>query len=159
MHDFFPVLIYHKEMTLRIVNRVLLSLVGLLVFLIIIGTIYAFVRPVPIETIPAISQAQDDIRIFDRIGRLRIPLQNSSIMVLSVVFPYSADDTAFTEELNSRIGDFRSIAVNYFAAISPEELAAFNEEKAKAEILGYYNAILRLGRIKAIYFSDLIVIN
>ena len=146
-------------MTLRIVNRVLLSLIGILVLLIIIGTIYACVRPAPVETIPAVSQAQADFRIFDRIGRLRIPLQNSSVMILSIVFPYSADDISFTEELNSRIGDFRLIAQSYFSAIPTEELLPFDEEKAKTEILRNYNAILRLGRIQTIYFTDLIVID
>jgi flagellar basal body-associated protein FliL len=99
--------------------------------------------------------------VFSGIGRLRIPLagETSATIIIAISFPYPADDRAFTEELASRIGDFRSIATEYFAVLSPEKAAALNEEAAKADILKRYNALLRLGKIETLYFGDLMVVD
>jgi len=102
-----------------------------------------------------------EINVFSGIGRLRIPLagEPSATLIIAISFPYPADDRAFTEELASRIGDFRSIATEYFAALSPEKATVLNEEAAKAEILKRYNALLRLGKIENLYFGDLMVVD
>ena len=155
----------------QILYLVLLSLVGALVVFLIIGTVYGLVRPQgaqplfrlgrPAETAAAlIPQTQnDDIRVFSGLGRLRIPLSNSSIMILSVAFPYNAADIAFTEELAAKIGEFRDIAIGYFASLPADRLVIINEEIAKIEILKLYNASLRLGRIESLYFSDMLIID
>ena len=101
-----------------------------------------------------------EVSVFSGIGRLRIPLagEASATIIIAISFPYPANDRAFAEELASRIGDFRSIATEYFSALSPEKANALNESAAKAEILGRYNALLRLGKIETLYFGDLMVI-
>jgi len=98
--------------------------------------------------------------IFSGIGRLRIPLagEPAAAVILSVSFPYSAEDRPFAEELASRIGDFRSIAAEYFASLPREKAVKLDEEAAKAVILGRYNAILRLGKIETLYFGDLMIV-
>jgi len=98
--------------------------------------------------------------VFSGIGRLRIPLagEPAAALVLSISFPYSADDRPFAEELASRIGDFRSIAAEYFASLPREKAVDLDEEAAKAGILGRYNAMLRLGSIETLYFGDLIIV-
>jgi hypothetical protein len=154
----------------RTIYTALLSVAGALVALLAIGTVYALVRPrdasplfslgSPSETERTAAPAQiDDIRVFSDMGRLRIPLTNSSILLLTIAFPYSASDIAFTEELASKIGDFRVIASSYFSSLPVENPIQINEEAAKQEILRRYNAALRLGRIEALYFSDMMVID
>jgi len=101
----------------------------------------------------------NDIRVFSGIGRLRIPLSNSSIMILSIAFPYSAEDFAFTEELAVKIGEFKTIVTGYFSALEADQLVNIDEDAAKSEILNRFNARLRLGRIEALYFDDLLIIN
>jgi len=98
--------------------------------------------------------------VFSGIGRLRIPLAGEppAAIILSISFPYSADDRPFAEELASRIGDFRSIAVEYFASLPREKAVKLDEEAAKAVILGRYNGVLRLGKIKTLYFGDLMIV-
>jgi flagellar basal body-associated protein FliL len=98
--------------------------------------------------------------VFSGIGRLRIPLagEPAAALILSISFPYSAEDRPFAEELASRIGDFRSITVEYFASLPREKAVNLDEEAAKAGILGRYNAILRLGRIETLYFGDLMIV-
>ena len=157
---------------LRIVNHVLFLLAAAMIVLLIAGTIFALVRPSgadPLFRLGASGGAKntgnapevqtDDIRVFSGLGRLRIPLSDSSTMVLSIAFPYSAGDIAFTEELAAKIDEFRDTANDYFYSLPAEKLVNFDEDAAKAEILSRFNAGLRLGRIEALYFSDMIIID
>jgi len=148
---------------------VLLSVAGALVAVLLIGTIFALFRPKdagPLFRLGAgrteqsrvTADGNGDIRVFSGLGRLRVPLANSSTLILAIAFPYSASDTAFTEELAAKIGDLRAIASGYFSSL-PEETIQIDEEAAKQEILKRFNAALRLGRIEALYFSDLMVID
>jgi flagellar basal body-associated protein FliL len=137
-----------------------------MIALIIAGTVFAFARssntPVLRLGKPIVQTAipfNDDVRVFNGIGRLRIPLSNSSTLILSIAFPYPADDHVFAEELAARIGDFRTIASDYFSSLPEEKLIYLDEDAAKAEILKRWNARLRLGRIETLYFSDLLVLD
>jgi flagellar basal body-associated protein FliL len=158
-----------KSKTSKILYIGLLSLAGALLLVLIIGTIIGLVRSsgskplfrlgkspeIPAET----AAFGDDIREFSGLGRLRIPLSNSSTLVLLITFPYPAHDTAFTEELAAKISEFRSLAADYFSALPADKIANLDEDAAKKEILARYNAILRLGQIRAIYFSGMNVID
>jgi flagellar basal body-associated protein FliL len=106
------------------------------------------------------------VSVFSGIGTLRIQNTNKSqgsdkpdpaVVIITISFPYKADDRPFTEELASNLGKFRSIATNYFASLPRDNLATLDEEQAKAEILKQYNAQLRLGRIETLYFGDLMI--
>jgi flagellar basal body-associated protein FliL len=154
---------------LHILYITLLSVAGAIVAVLLIGTIFALLRPKNAEPLFRLGaggtrQARvtavgnDDIRVFSGLGRLRIPLANSSILILSIAFPYSAGDIAFTEELAAKIGDLRNLASGYFSAL-PEETIQIDEDAAKQEILRRFNSALRLGRIEVLYFSDLMVID
>jgi flagellar basal body-associated protein FliL len=80
-------------------------------------------------------------------------------MILSIAFPYNAADIAFTEELAAKIGEFRDMAIGYFSSLPADRLFTVDEEITKIEILKLYNASLRLGRIEALYFSDMNIID
>jgi hypothetical protein len=119
--------------------------------------------------------------VFTNIGRLRIPAagynagtgvsggqppgggssgpaeEGRAALVISIAFPYPSGDRAFTEELASKVGDFRRIAVEYFSTRTPEELRDMDEKKMKADLLREYNAVLRLGNIETLYFNDLLL--
>jgi hypothetical protein len=137
-----------------------------MIALIIAGTVYAFARSsnTPVLRLgKPVTQTDnpfnDDVRVFNGIGRLRIPLSNYTTLILSIAFPYPADDRVFAEELAARIGDFRAIASDYFSSLPEEKLILLDEDAAKAEILKRWNARLRLGRIETLYFSDLLVLD
>ena len=149
---------------------VLFLIAGLLLFLLVLGTIYAFIRtpgtgPLfrlgrPVETqIRGTAAQTGETRVFSGLGRLRIPLVNSSTLILTIAFPYSADDAAFAEELAAKIGDFRAIATGYFSALPEERVIQFDEDAAKQELLRRLNEDLRLGRISELYFSDFMIID
>ncbi|MDR0444026.1 MAG: hypothetical protein LBH44_11540 [Treponema sp.] len=149
--------------------RVMILLIIALIGVLIIGTIYGFARSPNASPILRLGRsggteqtdvrANGDIQIFSGIGQLRIPLKNSSTLILSIAFPYPSNDRTFTEELAGKIGDFRTIASEYFSNLAAENLIYLDEEAAKTEILRRYNAGLRLGKIEALYFSEMLVID
>ena len=166
---------------LLIAYRILVALIIALAVILITGSLYALFRSPnsgPLFRIGAKSGAngggKQDGRgsdtgavspvvfpnVFSGVGRLRIPLagEPAAALVLSISFPYSADDRPFAEELASRIGDFRSVAAEYFTALPREKAVDLDEEAAKAGILGRYNAMLRLGKIETLYFGDLLIV-
>jgi len=154
-----------RLITLRLLVLLLLILVGLL----IAGTIFAFVRKSDAAPLLRISNSaqpgviqelpvKNNVSVFTGIGRLRIPLKNSATLILSIAFPYPADDRAFTEELAMRIGEFRSIAGDYFSSLNSDKLSIIDEEAAKNEILKRYNSILLLGKLDVLFFNDLILL-
>jgi len=157
----------NSEKLPRVLYIVLLSLSGALIVLLIAGTVYGLVRSpdaAPLFTLgksggTAADPLLDDIRVFPGVGRLRIPIANSSILILSIAFPYQAGDTAFTEELAGKTNELKAIATNYFSALPADKLIQIDEDAAKAEILRRFNAALRLGRIEALYFNDMMILD
>jgi flagellar basal body-associated protein FliL len=95
----------------------------------------------------------------DQAGRQAAAPSETAVIIVSISFPYKADDRPFTEELASHIGEFRSIAKNYFANLPHDKLVKLDEEQAKTDILKQYNALLRLGKIETLYFSDLMIVD
>jgi flagellar basal body-associated protein FliL len=166
---------------LVIVSRILLILSLVLAFVILAGTLYAVYRGPgsgPVVDFGADKTArprtgdgagagagnQEAAGIFTGIGRLRIPVAAGSgtgaenaTLILSIVFPYPPRDRAFAEELASRVGEFRRVAVDYFSSRPAEELRNPDEGALKAELLRRYNAILMLGNIETLYFNDLLI--
>jgi flagellar basal body-associated protein FliL len=159
---------FDKEKINRIIFILLVSIAGSLIVLLIAGTIFGLARPRHAEPVLRLGRAVEtqpldtqtgDIRVFSGLGRMRIPLTDSSIMILSIAFPYDAGDIAFTEELAVRVNELKALSNDYFTSLPAERLIQIDEEAAKREILRRFNAILRLGRIEVLYFSDMTVIN
>jgi flagellar basal body-associated protein FliL len=99
-------------------------------------------------------------RVFTGIGRLRLATGDPlpATVVVSVAFLYAPEDRSFSEELASRVGDFRSLTAGYFKSFGAAELKLKDEDRIKADLLERYNAVLRLGKIGVLYFNDFIII-
>jgi flagellar basal body-associated protein FliL len=144
---------------LTVLCRGLAVVAAALALVILAGTVWTLARqgrapaPAPVEegeTGPA----------FINLGRLRLASSGSppATVILSIAFPYPADDRAFSEELTARMADFRAVVADYFAASTAQELQDRDEALMKAELLDRCNALLRLGRIEALYFNDFLVL-
>jgi len=149
----------------KIIYLALLFIAGALILLLLIGTIIGLIRSRNAEPVfvirgssPTESVRDDDIRVYSGLERLRIPMSNSSTLLLSVAFPYSANDVPFTEELAAKINDFKAIITEYFSSLPPENANQIDENAAKQEIMRRFNTSLRLGHINALYFSDMSII-
>jgi len=150
-----------------LINKILLIISAVIVVVLLIGTIYGLARSKeasPIITLgnnwtSRTAAQQDDIRVFAGLGRLRIPLSNSTTLLLTITFPYPANDVPFSEELAAKLGDLKATATGYFSALPEADIIQINEDAAKQEILKRFNDNLRLGRISALYFGDMLVID
>ena len=151
----------------RILSALYRSLIICLLVLgliIIGGTIYSvFYHDNPpgheqINILPEIGEIGG--QTFTGIGRIRIPTADPQpeMVVLFVSFVYYPDDKVFSEELVFKIGDFREIIVDYIGSFTVEELQKQEEENIKHELLRRFNAVLRLGQIETLYFSDFMII-
>jgi flagellar basal body-associated protein FliL len=145
--------------------RVFLALALVLVLVIAAGTVYALVFragrvPAPRPAAGPPPPVSSDAAIFTGLGRLRCPTAapNPGLVILQATFPYFPGDRPFSEELVSRLRDFRSLTAAYFAALSPDEIRRKGEDEIKAELLANYNALLRLGRIQTLYFNEYMLI-
>jgi flagellar FliL protein len=147
-------------------QRILLNVYrGLLICLILIGlvivagTIYGLffnTKPVDREVPGKSGEGQP----FTGIGRLRVPTADPEpgTVVLFVLFIYYPDDKAFSEELVFRVRNFRDIIVDYIGSFSVAELHELDDEIMKNELLSRFNAILRLGQLETLYFTDFMVV-
>jgi flagellar basal body-associated protein FliL len=145
--------------------RVLLALALTLVLVITAGTVYALaLRPQSASARPPASGSAQpvprDAAIFTNLGRLRCPTAppSQATVILQAAFPYFPEDRPFSEELVSRIRDFRSLTAAYFGALGAKELRVKGEDEVKAELLAQYNALLRLGQITTLYFNEFMLI-
>jgi flagellar basal body-associated protein FliL len=151
-----------------LVSRVLVVIAAALALILLAGTVYALLirdKSEKPETAASVSGDPSPLEtetdsMFTGIGRIRTSTATPepATVILSIAFPYPPGDRAFSEELAARIGDFRAGASDYFASFSTEELRQKDEAAVKAELLGRFNGLLRLGQITALYFSDYLII-
>jgi flagellar FliL protein len=99
-------------------------------------------------------------QVFTDIGQIRVSTADSQpgTVILFVSFMYPPEDKAFSEELTLKARAFREIIFNYIGSFSCDELRGQSEEHIKAELLLRINAILRLGQIETLYFSDFMIV-
>jgi flagellar basal body-associated protein FliL len=150
-----------RTLILSSLYRSLLICLLLLGLIIIGGTIYgAFFNKKPpaneqINVLPEIGG-----QTFTGIGRIRIPTADPQpgMVILFVSFIYYPEDKVFSEELVLKIRDFREIIVDYIGSFTVEDLQKQEEENIKLELLRRFNALLRLGQIETLYFSDFLII-
>ena len=142
-----------------------------LVLVLIVGTVYGvFFKRAPQNSghpgqgqIEALQNNLEGYRrgqAFTGIGQIRISTADPQpgIVILFVTFNYFPYDRAFSEELVHRVRDFRNIIVDYIGSFSAAELQAINEENIKTELLRRFNAVLRLGQIEVLFFSDFMIV-
>ncbi|MDR0706358.1 MAG: flagellar basal body protein FliL [Treponema sp.] len=136
----------------------------LLALTIVAVTVYTvisrnFAKGKPVYTLPQKEPSAPDVlavedNIFSAIGRIRTFTADNQTVIVSIAFPYNREDVPFTEELVSKIMDFRNLTFTFFNSHSAEELRNIGEDAVKAELLGQYNGVLKLGRIPLLYFND-----
>jgi flagellar FliL protein len=155
---------------LVIFYRILLILGLALALFLAGGTIYGllFRNSRPLYTIPVPSASvlpqEQNISprdgIFTGIGRLRVITADKPpvTVIVSIAFPYTPEDRSFTEELASKVPDFRNVISEYFGAYTAGELQEVDEGTIKAELLRRYNGLLHLGTIETLYFNDFMLI-
>ncbi|AEF83422.1 flagellar basal body-associated protein FliL [Leadbettera azotonutricia ZAS-9] len=148
-----------------IIYRSLIVLALIILLVIIAGVVWAlFLKPQdnakPAQTSSRVSPVESG-NTFTGIGRLRLPLGDNqpATAIVSITFPYNPGDKAFSEELASRVGEFRALTSAYFKSRTASQLEKVDEEEIKKALLDQYNGVLRLGKIEILYFNDYMIID
>lgn len=148
---------------LRIVFFALLAVFLVLLTVLLAGTVYGLVKQGRGKNEKnsgnsEIPETAAGGSMFTGLGTMRVSTtgDDTASLIISVVFPYSRNDRPFSEELVSRIGDFKTITVEYLGSFTAKTLQETDIGAINKELLGRYNALLRLGQIKELYFLDFI---
>ena len=151
--------------TLSLVYRCLLFFLFILGLVLIIGTIYGIFFHAGLSgytptTVMQKSNQNGQGQTFTGIGRIRVSTAGSQpgTVIIFVTFNYNPEDKAFSEELALRVRDFRETIVDYIGYFSIAELQRMSEESIKVDLLRRFNAILRLGQIETLFFSDFMIV-
>ena len=142
--------------------QICLLILGIIIIGVTIYWVFSHGNPSGHEQIGVLpeSEGQNEGKTFTGIGRIRISTADPQprMVILFVSFVYYPGDKVFSEELVLKIGDFRGIIVEYIGSFTVEDLQKQEEETIKHELLRRFNAILRLGQIETLYFSDFMII-
>ena len=162
MKFIFEPTVKRKSKFLLFLYRCLIIVFLLLGFFFIVGTLYGVYihLGVPSFSQETYSQSIDEGQTFTGIGPTRVPILDPQpgVVIIFVTFIYYPSDKAFSEELALRVKDFRQIIRDYLSVFSVSELQKMNENVIKAELLNQFNAILMLGQIDTLYFSDFMIV-
>ena len=143
------------------IYRSLIVIIILLCLIIIGGTIYGvFSNSTPPGSVQVDELQNNKGQTFTGIGPLRVPTVDPQpgMVIIYVAFTYFPQDKSFSEELVLRVRDFREIIMGYIGSFSVTDLQKQGEDLIKAELLRRFNAILRLGQIETLYFSDFMIV-
>ncbi len=96
---------------------------------------------------------------FTKLGQMRIDpatdkTYQQTLVIVTPVLEYPADDKAFYEELDSKTGKIKEIIINYFSCYTILQLTKKGEDNVKVELLEEINSILVLQKIETLYFYD-----
>ena len=157
--------------------RILIVIVLLLVAVIVAGTAFGLGRRAPASAVGAEARtaggrsgsegleerrtgADRKSAYFTGVGRIRAATTDArpATVIVSIAFPYDKTDVPFSEELAAKTREFRQVAVEFFSSYAGEKLRKTSEAELKAELLRRYNALLRLGKIEAVYFNDYLIV-
>ncbi len=157
-------------MGLIIMQRILAGILIVILLIILAGTVFAlFFKPEETRSGYS-SEPQADAEsdsgiftgkgIFTGIGRIRTKSAEpkSAAVMITVAFPYNPHDISFSEELASKVAQFRSETSGYFEALTADELRLKTDAELQRELLARYNAGLRLGFIDVLYITDYVII-
>jgi len=146
---------------LLLLYRILIVIASILTLIIIGGTFLGTCGAKKPPEQNKVPESQAGLNYFTGIGRIRAAsndIKPASIIV-SIAFPYDRSDSVFSEELASRVKDFRDIAIDLFSSYSASSLRDIGEEALKTELLRRYNKVLKLGNIGILYFNDYLVVD
>lgn len=167
-----------KKKFIFTLNDVLYFVIGLILLLIIVGTILAFSTdkaepgknlrnsdPSPKEALNLNDENQQKISAYTGIGTLRCVTapeisegesKSGSTIAVTPWFSYPENDNDFYEEMSRKHNILCGTITSFFAEFTKDELMKMGEEKIKDELKNQLNSKLVLSKITKVYFTDYI---
>lgn len=105
--------------------------------------------------------SDENLAVFSRLGTLRCITADEppSVLVVTPLFLYTKDDSAFYEELYRKTAELKAIVNAYVASQTKGSLLVTGEEIVKERILRQFNELLVLGKIETLFFNDYIFLD
>ena len=139
-------------------ERILAVIIASLLVIIISGTSFAVLTGARSRKLAraVVPTEAGQTGVFDGVGRIRGKTadQPAAIVIVDIAFPFDASDRQFREELTQKRGELRAAATAFFSTRHAQELSPANESAVKAALRDTLNALLSLGRIEQLYFSQ-----
>ncbi len=100
--------------------------------------------------------SDENLAAFSRLGTLRCITADEppAVLVVTPLFLYTKDDTAFYEELYRKTAELKAIVNAYVASQTKASLLVAGEDVVKERILSQFNSLLVLGKIDTLFFND-----
>ena len=145
----------------KLIYRVLIIFIFTLILILVTGTIFGILAQRAIVGFQESENLNEERHTFSGIGQIRASTADyqPGMVIILVSFYYNPNDIGFSEELVHRIRDFREIISGYFSSLTLNDLSQLDENNIKTELLQRFNAILRLGKIEALFFNDYLIIS
>ncbi len=138
-------------------ERILIIVALVVLIVIVTGTTWSVMtgsraKKLSREAVPATVAAAG---VYDGIGRVRARTRDDAgVVIVDIAFPYDSSDRQFREELYQKRTDLRKATQDFLSTKTAEELEPVNESTVKAALRDTLNAMLSLGRIEELYFSE-----
>lgn len=156
-----------------LLNRILLVIIGVLIALFFIGTIFGVANKKDKTPEVLISQgkavnlaapANTDVVEYYQLQTIRIITavdekikdDTGCAFVISPWLAYPMGDTVFYEEIARKQGAIKAIFRQYFAEKTQAQILGLGEESINKELMQKINEQLSLGQIQSIFFTDFI---
>jgi len=147
----------------RRIERVLGAVAACLAVVLAAGTVYALAAGLPAKKAirSALAASEPDASGQDQwldLGRLRAEAADGSVVVARIVLPYSGADRAFREELAGKRTELKALARELLESVVSGTIQEGGEGAVKAGLRDRLNAILVLGALDTVYFTEFQVI-
>jgi len=156
-----------------LLNRILLIIIGILITIVFVGTIFGVSSKKEKTPEVLISQgkavnlaapANTDIVEYYQLQTIRIITAKDEkikddtgcAFVISPWLAYPMGDTVFYEEIARKQGTIKGIFTKYFAEKTQAQILSLGEERINNDLLTQINQQLSLGQIQSIFFTDFI---
>lgn len=159
------------EFSVTPVQRFLFVLGGIIIVVVLFVTAWALtskpervgrgLRRIDPAPVSLEKSGKTDTAVYEDIGQLRAITADVPAVSLIVTpyFSYPTNDTAFYEEIVQKKRQIRSLALNYFALYTKDELLKNGEERVKQDLIDKINNELTLGQISVLYFNEYLFLN
>jgi flagellar basal body-associated protein FliL len=146
--------------------RVLALVAGLLVLVLVAGTIYGLASGTRQKKLGReADKAQVAAELagsasYTAIGTIRAKSADAkaAVVVATIAFPYDSGDRPFSEELARKAPVLKAVAQSVLSSKKAADLAPAYEGSVKAALRDAFNARLSLGKVTEIWLSDFAVI-
>ncbi len=143
---------------LDLLSRILIVLALILCIFILLGTLFALIRPPRSAKVDEPSGQPSPYSAIFELGPVRAQSKDAAATVLiSLSFPYDGADLALSEEIRNGKEEFRQGILKYFSSLSAIEIEKLSEKQIYTDIQNLINKNILLGKIDHLWLHEYMI--